>query len=230
MAGGGSMLTVPVMLFFGIPAPIANGTNRIAIIAQCAVASATFYKQGFGNLRLALTLAAAAIPGAVLGALVGVNLDGKAFEVVLALIMLGVMILMATGKKRPASTTPEPERISRNRYILGHILMVGVGFWGGFIQIGVGFLIMPVLHRVLGLDLVRVNALKVFIVLCYSIAAIAVFAFNLPLFWLVGIALAAGNSVGGWLGARSSIRKGEGLIRWVLYSVLIAFIIKLLFF
>lgn len=230
MAGGGSMLTVPVMLFFGIPAPIANGTNRVAIIAQCATASITFYQKGFRDVRLALTLAAAAIPGAVLGALVGVNLDGKSFEVVLAIIMLGVMILMATGEKFGSSSNSAPANITRTRYISGHLLMVAVGFWGGFIQIGVGFLLMPVLHRVLGLDLVRVNALKVFIILCYSIAAIAVFAANLPLLWLVGIALAAGNSIGGWLGAHTSMRKGETLIRWVLYFVLAIFIIKLLFF
>jgi uncharacterized membrane protein YfcA len=58
--------------------------------------------------------------------------------------------------------------------------MVGAGFWGGFIQIGVGFILMPILHRVLGLDLIRLNLYKVMNVLVYTIVALFIFAANLP--------------------------------------------------
>jgi uncharacterized membrane protein YfcA len=104
-----------------------------------------------------------------------------------------------------------------------------VGFWGGFIQLGVGFIIMPVLNRVMGFDLVRTNMHKVFIVAVYTVAALAVYASQIKLLWMVGIALAVGNSVGGYLGAHFTIRKGERLVRLVLNLVLVAFIIKLLF-
>jgi uncharacterized protein len=113
---------------------------------------------------------------------------------------------------------------------LGHICMIGAGFWGGFIQIGVGFILMPILHRVMGFDLVRVNFFKVFVVLIYTIVALLVFATNTEVFWLAGLALAAGNAIGGTLGARTTISKGENLIRWVLNIVLVVFIIKLLLF
>jgi len=82
----------------------------------------------------------------------------------------------------------------------------------------------------MGLDLVRVNALKVFIILCYTIVALAIFATQVEILWIAGLALALGNSIGGWLGAHSSVAKGDKLIRWVLNTVLILFIIKLLFF
>jgi hypothetical protein len=226
MAGGGSLLTVPIMLFMGVPGPVANGTNRIAILAQNITAVNTFRRRGFSDFRLSLSLSAAAALGALGGASVGVHLDGVWFDRVLALVMVAVMVLMATGqdKVKPVGGDAEPKNLW-----LGHLLMVGAGFWGGFIQIGVGFVLMPILHREMCLDLVRVNMHKVFVVLVFTIVALAVFASRLELLWWTGIGLAVGNSIGGWLGAHTTVAHGEALIRRVLYLALTAFIIKLLF-
>lgn len=227
MAGGGSLLTVPVMVFLGLPGPVANGTNRIAILAQNLTAIATFFRRGFQDFRLSLSLAACAIPGAVAGALVGVRLEGVWFNRALALIMIGVMLIMHFDKgKKAGSAAHQP---TRRQLLRGHLLMVGVGFWGGFIQLGVGFIIMPVLNRVMGLDLVRTNMHKVFIVAAYTVVALLVFASQVEILWIVGLALALGNSLGGYLGAHFAVSGGERLIRLVLNVVLVAFIIKLLF-
>jgi uncharacterized protein len=226
LAGGGSLLTVPIMVFMGIPGPVANGTNRIAILLQNVTAVATFRQRGFSDFRLSLTLAAAASVGAVFGANVGVRLDGEWFNRVLALIMIGVMIVMWSGglsKKGVGGEKPQ-------RLLLGHLLMVGAGFWGGFIQLGVGFILMPILHRVMGLNLVLTNMHKVFVVLVYTVVALIVFASQIQLLWWVGLWLALGNSVGGWLGAHTTVSKGETWIRWALNLALLAFIVKLLFF
>lgn len=228
MAGGGSLLTIPIMVFMGMPGSIANGTNRIAILAQNISASLAFFKKGFRELKLGLSLSAAAIPGAIIGALTGVKLDGPLFEKVLAVVMIIMMVLMMTDRKPSAAS--EAIKPSKKRFIWGHICMVGVGLWGGFIQVGVGFIIMPVLSRVMGLDLVRVNVLKVFVVLCYTIVALTIFASKVEIFWVAGLALAIGNSIGGWLGAHWTVKSGEKLIRWVLNSVLVLFVLKLLFF
>ena len=80
LAGGGSMLTVPIMIFMGMPGPVANGTNRLAIILQNITAVATFAKKGFHNFKLSLSLSVAASIGAVFGAQVGVSLDGEWFN------------------------------------------------------------------------------------------------------------------------------------------------------
>jgi uncharacterized membrane protein YfcA len=227
MAGGGSLLTVPVMVFMGLPGPVANGTNRIAILAQNLSAITAFFRRGFSDFRLSLSLAACAVPGAAAGALLGSELDGELFNQVLALVMIGVMLVMHFDKgaaDRPANAQP-----SRQQLVRGHLLMVAAGFWGGFIQIGVGFIIMPILNRAMGLDLVRTNMHKVFIVAVYSVVALAVFASRVELIWLVGLALALGNAIGGYLGAHFSVSRGEKLIRVILNIVLIAFIIKLLF-
>ncbi len=228
LAGGGSLLTVPVMVFLGMPGAVANGTNRIAILAQNLSAIRAFKKKGFSDFKLSLTLSACALPGAVVGALLGTQLQGIWFNRILAVVMLGVMLIMYLDKSRPnQSSDAQP---SRTQMIRGHIMMIGVGFWGGFIQIGVGFIMMPILNRVMGLDLVRTNMHKVFIIATYTIAALAVFSSQVPIMWAAGAALAVGTSIGGYLGANASVVKGEKLIRHVLNIVLIVFIIKLLLF
>lgn len=227
MAGGGSLLTVPVMVFMGLPGPVANGTNRIAILAQNVTAIATFARRGFQDFRLSLSLAACAIPGAIAGALLGVRLEGVWFNRALALIMLGVMLIMHFD--RGATARPENYRPTARQLLHGHLLMLGVGFWGGFIQLGIGFIIMPVLNRVMGLDLVRTNMHKVFIVAVYTTVALSIFASQIELLWIVGLALAVGNSIGGYLGANFAVSGGERMIRLTLNVVLIVFIVKLLF-
>ncbi len=226
MAGGGSMLTVPVMVFLGLPGPVANGTNRIAIVAQSVTAVTTFFSKGFSDFRLSITLALCAVPGAVLGAMAGVRLEGVWFNRVLAVVLLFVMVMLwrkgTSGKER---NTAAP---SKRRIVVAHLLMVAVGFYGGFIQIGVGFLLIGVLANVLNLDLVRVNMHKVFIAGSFNFAALVVYALNVPLVWVLGLTLAVGNSIGGWLGAHTSVHRGESAIKWVLNAVLVVFIIKLL--
>lgn len=224
MAGGGSILTVPVMIFLGVPGPLANGTNRVAILAQNLTAITTFRRQGFSHFKLSLSLAACALPGAVLGAWFGANLSGETFNILLSLVMIAVLILMQTGSQH-ITTDGEPRRL-----VLGHVLMAAAGFWGGFIQIGIGFILMPILNRVMGLDLVTVNVHKVFIVAVYTLAALTVFAFTSEVLWLVGAILAVGNSIGGYLGAKLTIARGEKLIRRVLTLAIIAMVIRLLFF
>lgn len=230
MAGGGSLLTVPIMIFMGIPGPIANGTNRIAIIAQNIAAVSAFAKQGFANFKLSLSLALAAIPGAITGAWVAANLPEQDFNILLAIIMGLVMIVMSIKPSKKSAQSNQKHIPSKNQLIAGHVLMVGAGFWGGFIQIGVGFIMMPILHRVMGLDLVTTNSHKVFIALIYTSAALVVFATQLQLYWMHGIILGIGMAGGGVFGARFQIHKGEKSIKWVLNLVLIGFIIKLLFF
>jgi uncharacterized membrane protein YfcA len=227
VAGGGGLLTVPTMVFMGMPGPVANGTNRIGVLAQSIASVIAFARSDFRDFKLSLSLSLCAVPGAVIGAFLGVNLEGVWFNRSLALIMLGVMLIMHFDRKGGASKIGHQP--TRRQLLHGHLLMIGVGFWGGFIQLGVGFIIMPVLNRVMGLDLVRTNMHKVFIVAIYTVVALLVFASQLELFWIVGLILALGNAIGGYLGAHFSINKGERMIRLVLNLVLVVFVIKLLF-
>ena len=227
MAGGGSLLSIPIMLFMGVPGPVANGTNRIAIILQMATAVVAFFRKGYSDFKLSLSLALAALPGAVAGAYAGTRLEGIWFNRIVAIITLAVMLIMATQKdERAYSGAPaQPPRL-----VLAHVLMFFVGLYGGFIQIGIGFLFLPILHKTLGLDLVRVNMHKTFIISFYTTAALIVFAWQVEIFWILGMCLAAGTSIGAWLSAQVQVSRGEKIVRVVLNTVLVLIIIRLLFF
>jgi uncharacterized membrane protein YfcA len=228
LAGGGSVITVPVMIFLGVPGPVANGTNRLPILVQNISACATYLRHGVPHARMMLSLSVCAIPGAVIGAVAGVQIPTETFNLLLAGVMGVVLVLMLSGSG--SSAVRNADEVSRNRLIAGHALMVLAGFWGGFIQIGMGFVLLPILNRVLGLDLVTANIHKVFIILLYTSAALLVFGSQLELLWWVGAIMAIGNAVGGWLGARLTLAGGEGLILKVVVFAIAVMIVKLVWF
>ena len=223
MAGGGSLLALPVLIFMGLPGNVANGTNRVAIVAQNVSAFTSFFRKGYSEIRTMLTLALCAVPGAAIGAYLGTQVSGELFNRILGGLMIVLLILMSR-KQRDVAVIEKPRRL-----VLGHFLMVAVGFYGGFIQAGVGFILMAVLYRVVGLDLVRVNAYKVFIVGIYTLVALAIFADKGQVLWLAGASLAVGTTIGGWIGAHFTVKRGERLIRVILNVVLVVMAVRLLF-
>lgn len=222
LAGGGSLLSMSALMLLGMDGATANGSNRVAVCAQNIAAITAFRRGGLTDFRLSLTLALCALPGAAAGAVFGARL-ASGYNYILAAVMIAVTILMAAplGKTRGGADKP------RN-LVLGHVLMLAAGAYGGFIQAGTGFILMPILHKAMGLDLVRTNMHKVFIVLVYTPVSLAVYALNGKVDWRAGAVLAVGMSIGGWAGAHLSLGKGEKLIRPVLYACLIAMAVRLL--
>ncbi len=134
------------------------------------------------------------------------------------LVWGGAMILPARVLGRGGETPPSGKL---------NIAAVGVGFWGGFMQAGVGFLLMPLLERLMAFDLVRVNMHKVFIVGCFTIPALAVFVTEGHVWWLGGAALAVGNAVGARLGARVTVEGGERVVRWVFVAAALVLAVRM---
>jgi uncharacterized membrane protein YfcA len=224
MAGGGSLISMPILIFLGLEPAMANGTNRVAILIQNVTAVSSFRSHGYSEMRRSLGLALCTVPGAVAGAFAAVAIDPVLFKRILGAVLVAAVILIL--RKRSPSEEGEG---GESHPILAHIAMLGVGFWGGFLQAGVGFLIMPVLHQLLRLDLVRVNMHKVFIVGIYTIPALAIFALQGKVWWLGGLALAVGNAVGAWIATRVTITHGERAVRIVFVAAVIAMGIKLVF-
>jgi uncharacterized protein len=232
VAGGGSLLAMPLMIFLGMPPTIANGTTRVALLAQNATAVGAFKQKGFSDFRLSLTLGLCALPGAVVGAFMAVQIDPLWFKRLLAGVMVIVLALVLRRSKRaaPAGSPDDakPEPPSRGRLVAAHLAMVLTGVYGGFIQAGVGFILMALLQRLLRLDLVRVNMHKVFIVGIYTIASIVVFLGRDRIDWAAGGLLALGHVGGGWLGTHVQISGGERVIRVVFAIAVVATIVGLL--
>ncbi|MGB5847127.1 MAG: sulfite exporter TauE/SafE family protein [Ignavibacteriaceae bacterium] len=222
-AGGGSTLTLPTLIFLGLDSSVANGTNRIAILLQNISAVQSFKQENFFDLKTSLKLSFFTLPGSVAGALLAVRLEDELFQIILGIIMIGVVISMILPKKK-TNNKDEPKKPNTGIYLS----MIGIGFYGGFIQVGVGFLLMASLQFLMKLNLVRVNMYKVFIVLIYTIPALLIFTLTDNVNWLLGIFLALGNMFGGWWGAKMQIKKGEGLIKFVLVLTVFIMALKLL--
>ena len=222
MAGGGSSLTLPALIFLGLDSATANGTNRVGILIQSLFATLSFRKEKISGLNLSLRLAALTIPGAVLGALIAVRISDKWFEVILGIIMIGVIISMLIPQTKNIVTTAEGKKTW-----LVYPVMFAIGFYGGFIQVGVGFLIMAALYHLMRMNLVFVNMHKVFITLLFTIPALIIFMWTDNVDWILGLALAAGNGLGGWWAARISVRGGEKIIRYVMIVAIFIITLKL---
>jgi uncharacterized protein len=211
-AGGGSSLTLPMLLFLGLDGAVANGTNRIAILMQNISAVSSFKNQNHSQFKLSFKLALFTLPGAILGAYSAINISNELFEKILAVIMIGVIITMLIPKKEIVQI----KELTRKQNFFVYLAMFGVGFYGGFIQVGVGFLLMASLHYLMKQSLVLVNMHKVFIVLIYTIPALLIFNFTDNVNWGFGLILACGTMIGAWWGAKFSVKGGEKLIKIIL--------------
>ncbi len=224
MAGGGSLISMPLLIFLGLDPATANGTNRVAILIQNITAVSSFRSQGHSDLRFSLGLALCTVPGALVGAWAAVVVDPVLFKRILGGVLVAAVLLILRGPTRK----PESGSGDRGRPVLAHLAMVGIGFYGGFMQAGVGFLIMPILYQLLRLDLVRVNMHKVFIVGGFTLPALAVFAIEGKVWWFGGLSLAIGNSLGAWIATRVTVRHGDRAVKIVFTLAVVAMGLKLI--
>ena len=228
LAGGGSIITLPAMILVGLDPTVANATNRLGIMLSALSAAAGFKSKKVSVLPFSLYLGLAATIGAVIGAMIAVEFDKRLFNKVLAIIMIIIVVLMILQPriKRAISV----ERLSGKPLWFTLMIFLLLGVYGGFINAGMGLLMILWLNLFNGLDLIRTNATKVLVTAIYTSAALAVFIWNDLIDWLIGLLLAFGNMVGGWIAARLSVKKGEGFIRAALLVIVILMAVKLWFF
>lgn len=181
LAGGGSLLTLPMLIFMGLPTAVANGTNRLAITVQSIFAVAGFRRKGISNFKLSLLMSGPVLVGAVVGAQLAVNISDTLFKRILAVIMLLVLGLILWNPIRRKYANLQYDggitNVSWNRRIVIMVAFFFIGIYGGFIQAGIGFLIIAVLTTIGGLNLVDTNSHKVFVVGVNALFALLVFIF-----------------------------------------------------
>ncbi|MBW1771925.1 MAG: sulfite exporter TauE/SafE family protein [Deltaproteobacteria bacterium] len=226
LAGSGSLISLPVLIFLGLPANMANGTNRVGILIQTVVSLRSFKKQNMLDFRGGIMLALPAIVGAIIGAQIAVNLDEQMLRRVIGALMVVMLVFILARPKRWLKG--QLEVLGRRPRALELVIFFFIGAYGGFIQAGVGIFLLAGLVLGVGYDLVRANAVKVLIVLCFTAFAMVVFMINGQILWGMGLLLAVGNAGGGWLAAKLAIERGAGLVRWFLIAVVIVSAVKLL--
>ncbi|MEN8114071.1 MAG: sulfite exporter TauE/SafE family protein [Actinomycetota bacterium] len=210
LAGGGSAITIPILTeMVGINT--ANGTNRIAILLANLTAIAGYEKGKAVPWRRLGVLIIPTIAGAAIGAWLSTVTPPD----VLRKVFAGVLLLVA------ASVLFRPSRWLEERDAALHepwrsLIFFGIGFYGGFVQAGVGFLLLAGLVLGAGMNLVNGNAAKVVLIAVYSPIAIVLFASASQIDLAVGGVLAVGQMSGAWIGSRLAVLKGAAWIRWVL--------------
>jgi uncharacterized membrane protein YfcA len=217
LAGGGSLLTVPLLVFMGLPATTANGTNRIGVLFQNIVSTSRFRKEGLDGIRGAIPILLPVVIGSVLGAMVASRMSAEIFRQVFGIAMIGLLYPMLR-QARPASKSDALRPRSR----FGNVaIFFGIGLYGGAIQAGVGLFLIAALARS-GLDLVRANSIKVVIIGALTLVAVPVFIAQNQVDWPLASALVVGFGLGGEIGARAAVKGGERLIKPVLAVSVIA--------
>ena len=228
MAGGGSLLTLPILIFLGLPSSVANGTNRIAIMMTAFSANMGFKSKGITTFPFSAYTGSCALVGSIIGAHIAIDLNDEAFNKILSIIMI-IVILIIVFKPKIISDKLSV-RLTGKHLRISCIVFFFVGVYGGFVNAGIGFVIMLFLHFYNRMNLVRVNATKVVIVLVYTLGAFLTFVFNDLVDYSYGFCLAIGTVIGGWNASRYAVKKGEKVIK--IFLVISVFIIsfKLWFF
>lgn len=226
IAGGGSFLTLPAMIFLGLPPSVANGTNRIAILIQNAGAVWSFHRHRVLDWRGLPLAALPALAGAGLGTWLALEIGELAFRRILAVLMVVISLwtLWDPLKRREVGEEMRELGTGERAGLVAAFFLVGV--YGGFVQAGVGFLILAA-TTVAGLNLVSGNALKVLIILTFTPLSLALFALGGKVAWGLGLGLAAGNLTGAFLGVRITVRKGHRWVKRAVTVLIVAFALRL---
>ena len=225
-AGGGSFLTIPLLIILGgLPATAANASNRVAILLQNVIAARNFRRHGFRDLRQGIKLGLSAMAGAVIGSMIALDVPENVFRTILSVIMvLALAVILHTNRKKCAEHISEQLR----HPVLQVFMFFFIGIYGGFIQAGTGYLVICSLSIIGGLSLVKTNSLKIIIIAAYLVPSILVFLLNGEIRWFPALVLAAGTSIGGWFGSTFAIRKGDRWIKIILVAAILVMAAKMI--
>jgi len=224
VSAGGSMLTLPLLIFFGLPSNVANGTNRIAIMVQNVFALYQFHKTRHLNWRMGLLLAIPATVASVYGARLAVDIDHSTFDTLLATFMVIFAVLLILKPQRYIKSKFNP-KIS---IVLLFLAFLFIGIYGGALQAGVGFfIILTLLLLVPQIPMGEMHGIKTLVVTIYISVSTFVFIFNGLVDWKFAVALSLGSAIGGSLGGKYASVLPDKLLQRILIVAIIFFAIIL---
>lgn len=226
LAGSGSLISLPILMFLGLPADVANGTNRVGILFQSIVASTEFKKQKVFEWNEATFLTIPVILGAIPGALIATNIPKEFLNYAIGFLLLFMFFVILYKpeqwiKGKAGQTNARPG-------ILQFIIYFLIGVYGGFIQAGVGFFLLAGLVLGSGFDLLKANAFKVLITAAFTVIALPVFMWYNQVDYTLGFVLAIGSMTGAWLATKLALKKGSQFLRIFLLIIIFGSAIKLL--
>ncbi len=217
LAGGGSLITVGLLVLLGMPGTGANGTHRVGVLVQNGIAAWRFRAEGVSGFREAVPILIPVLAGSVIGAYGISQVTPEIFERLFGAVMVLLLIPMlrpGRPKTADAGETPWPSAVRA-------AVFFAIGLYGGALQAGVGIFLIFAMSRA-GYDLVKANSVKVVVIGALTAVAVPVFVFSTQVSWTEALALAVGFAAGGAVGVRLAVVGGERLIKPVLVAAVIA--------
>ena len=224
LGGGGSVITMSLFMAMGMPIGLANGTNRIAVLLQNLSATISFLRKGMLHIKSGLLLSIPAILGNILGAMVATEVSEAVFKVCLSVVLVVILIYLVLGKDNEQVTGGHGLKIKWWHYIWFFI----IGFYGGYIYIGLGFLILAITIWTMNLDIVTANVIKGFVIFLSTPFALAVFIYNGQVEWGAGLLHGAGNIVGAVVASHWAMSWGVKFVRWFTLAIIVVFFADLM--
>ncbi len=222
MAGGGSLLTVPLLVLVGAPGNVANGSNRVGVLTGTFSAATTFRRLGVAGFAGVGRILGPAVAGSVVGSIAVSSLADSTFERAFGIVMIPILFL---SLKRP-DTAKLAQRPQWAPWVTT-LVFFGIGVYGGAFQAGVGLMLIVALSRS-GVDLVLANHIKVITVFVFTAFALPVFILNHQVRWAPALVLAGGLAVGSFTGAHITVAGGEKVVRPVLVVAVVVLAGRLL--
>ncbi len=212
LAGNGSVFTLSLLLFSGMPAGLANGTNRVGALIQCLVSMATFRKaEKFKPLlKDSFWFMLPAVIGSIFGAYSALDVSDDVLLEVIGYIMifiLGIILL------KPKKWLIETEVRKNKKSVLNFILFFAIGFYSGFIQLGMGVLFLTSLVLVSKYSLIDANFMKIMICSALLIPALIIYIYNEQVDWEPAICLAIGQGLGAWFATKFALENKHAQVR-----------------
>jgi uncharacterized protein len=225
LAGSGSLFTLPMLLFLGLSPHHANGTNRVGILAQTFVGAITLYRRGSVKIGNDFYYIIPTVIGSACGALLAVGIDEEILRMTIGVVMLMLLIIILSRYNE--LLRPSDGILTPFKKTAAYPVLFVIGFYGGFIQLGVGIFTLAALLLVLNFTFQHANALKNIMNFFLTLPAFLIFAWNGQIDWMIGGTVAIGQTFGAWVAARYAADNQQAA-SWIrVLLVIMAFITTL---
>ncbi len=227
LAGLGSVLTLYILIdVLGLDADVANGTNRIGIMAMCITALPSFHKKGHLQVKKSWPIIATIFTGAMMGLALALNVDNKSFKIIFKYLLFVMLFMALVNPSEPKNGANENHTLN---WFIALPVFLTIGFYAGFIQAGTGVFMVISLAMIGRYSLLDANGIKLATFSLYSLVAIVLFAWTDKIDWGVGLALAIGQGIGAYVTARvaTSYPKANVYVRYLLIIVILLAIVRM---
>ncbi len=225
LAGGGSVISLSLLLILGLPATIANGTNRLSVFSQTSASVFTFWRKQMYTTRKIWWLILPSTAGSILGAWVATGIKAEVLEIAMVIIMAFMLIFLFA---KPSRWMKENKGLLDKKIQWWQVLLFfAVGWYAGFLQVGVGYFLLMALVLGVGYELVKANAVKNLIVLFAATVSLAIFIVSDQVNYLYGVLLSIGSILGAYIASMMAIKRGGKFIRWVIVASVILAALKI---